>query len=103
MGIKLSWHEPAVSYGVYGDHVKHIRGEEAELGFTYLDRYYLASPEKAILDTLYYRGVVPTQDELELDRVDFNLLLKMSTMYPQFVSRTVSNLSNQLPIESHEE
>ena len=59
-------------------------------GFTYLDRYYLASPEKAILDTLYYRGVVPTQDELELDRVDFDLLLRMSTMYPPFVSRAIS-------------
>ena len=73
------------------------------LGFAYLDRFYMALPEKAILDTLYYRGVIPAQDELELDRVDFNLLLKMSTMYPQFVSRTVSNLLNQLTIESHEE
>jgi hypothetical protein len=71
-------------------------------GFAYLDGFYLASPEKAILDTLYYRGVIPAQDELELDMVDFNLLIKMSGMYPQFVSRTITILSNQLVIESHE-
>jgi predicted transcriptional regulator of viral defense system len=59
-------------------------------GFTYVDRFYMASPEKAILDTLYYRGVIPAQDELELDRVDLNLLLKMGSRYPSSVSRLVS-------------
>ncbi len=48
----------------------------------------MASPEKAILDTLYYRGVIPAQGELELDRVDFNLLSKMAGKYPLSVSRT---------------
>jgi len=57
-------------------------------GFTYQDRFYMASPEKAILDTLYYRGSIPAQDELELDKVDFNLLSKMAGKYPPSVSRT---------------
>jgi len=62
-------------------------------GLTYVDRYYIASPEKAILDTLYYRGRIPAQDELELDRIDFKRLLKMGEGYPKTVSRTISSLS----------
>jgi len=58
-------------------------------GFTYNDRFYIASPEKAILDTLYYRGAIPAQDELELDRVDFNLLSKMASKYSLPVSRSI--------------
>ncbi len=59
-------------------------------GFAYVDRFYMASPEKAILDTLYYRGTIPAQDELELDRVDFKLLSKMAKRYPPSVSRSLS-------------
>ena len=62
-------------------------------GFTYKDRFYIASPEKAILDTFYYRGAIPAQDELELDKVDFNLLLKMVNKYPSSVSRSLLHLS----------
>jgi predicted transcriptional regulator of viral defense system len=64
------------------------------LGFTYHDRFYIASPEKAILDTLYYRGAIPAQDELELDRVDFDILSKMANGYPQPISRSLLDLSN---------
>ena len=62
-------------------------------GLTYVDRYYIASPEKAILDTLYYRGRIPAQDEVELDRIDFKRLLKMGEGYPKTVSRAISSLS----------
>ena len=65
-------------------------------GFTYRDRFYMASPEKAILDTLYYRGMIPAQDELELDKVDFNLLSKMARRYPLSVSRPIVNLRAQV-------
>jgi predicted transcriptional regulator of viral defense system len=54
-------------------------------GFTYHDRFYIASPEKAILDTFYYRGTIPAQNELELDRIDSDLLSKMVNRYPQSV------------------
>lgn len=63
-------------------------------GFTYVDRFYMASPEKSILDTLYYRGAIPAQDELELDGVNFNLLSKMARLYPTHISRTISDISN---------
>lgn len=62
-------------------------------GFAYRDRFYMASPEKAILDTLYYRGMIPAQDELELDKVDFNLLSKMAHRYPLSVFRSIVDLS----------
>jgi len=35
------------------------------LGFTRSINFYLATPEKAILDTLYYRKGLPARDELE--------------------------------------
>jgi hypothetical protein len=54
-------------------------------GFTYYERFYMASPEKAILDTLYYRRSIPVQDELELDEVDFQTLLKLADRYPPYV------------------
>ena len=62
-------------------------------GFTYVDRFYMASPEKAILDTLYYRGAIPAHDELELDNVDLDLLSKMAGTYPPSVSRNIPGLS----------
>lgn len=61
-------------------------------GFTYQDRFYMASPEKAILDTLYYRGTIPARDELELDNVDFNLLSKMANRYPSSVYRSLYDI-----------
>ncbi len=63
-------------------------------GFTYHDRFYIASPEKAILDTFYYRGAIPAQDELELDKMDSYLLSKMVNRYPQSASRSLRNLLN---------
>jgi hypothetical protein len=47
----------------------------------------LATPEKAILDTLYYRKVIPAFDELDLDSVDYDALLKMAANFPITVSR----------------
>jgi predicted transcriptional regulator of viral defense system len=61
-------------------------------GFNYLNNMYIASPEKAILDTLYYRGDIPAGDELELDRVDFDLLSSFAGNYPQTVSRSLFNI-----------
>jgi len=68
-------------------------------GFTYVDRFYMASPEKAILDTLYYRGIIPAQDELELDGVNFNMLSKMAGLYPPHISRIISGMSNSATSE----
>jgi len=53
----------------------------------------MASPEKAVLDTLYYRGMIPAQDELEIDELDFKSMSKMVDRYPSSVCRTFSSLS----------
>ena len=63
-------------------------------GFSYNDNFYIASPEKAVLDTLYYRGMIPAQDELEIDELDFKSLLKMVDRYPSSVFRALFSLSN---------
>jgi len=49
----------------------------------------LATPEKAILDTLYYRRVIPAFDELDFDGVDYDALFKMAAKFPLTVSRAV--------------
>lgn len=61
-------------------------------GFEYRDRFYMAVPEKAILDTIYYRGIIPAVDELEIDEVDFKLLLRMTGKYPSSVGRSLQKL-----------
>jgi len=48
--------------------------------------------QNAIIDTLYYRGVIPAQDEPELDGINFNLLSKMAALYPPHISRTISDI-----------
>ncbi|MBW1797316.1 MAG: hypothetical protein JRJ21_02680 [Deltaproteobacteria bacterium] len=50
--------------------------------------------QKAVLDTRYYRGMVPAQDELEIDELDFKSLLKMVDRYPASVLRALFSLSN---------
>ena len=34
-------------------------------GFTRIDQYYIARPEKAVLETLYFRKSLPAVDELD--------------------------------------
>ena len=52
----------------------------------------MAVPEKAILDTIYYRGTIPTADDLEVDEVDFKLLLGMAGKYPSSVAKSLQKL-----------
>ena len=61
-------------------------------GFIKHDNYYLATPEKAILDTLYYRRMIPAFDELDLDDVDYKTLVELAATFPSTVSRTVHKL-----------
>ena len=58
-------------------------------GFTNHGNFYLATPEKAILDTLYYRKGIPAYDELDLDSMDFDTLSTMAKKFPTTVSRAV--------------
>jgi predicted transcriptional regulator of viral defense system len=61
-------------------------------GFNCNDRFCMASAEKAILDTLYYRGAIPAGDELELDAVDLKRLPTMAARYPAAVSRALKGI-----------
>ena len=61
-------------------------------GFIKHDNYYLATPEKAILDTLYYRRMIPAFDELDIDDLDYKTLVKMTAKFPSTVSRAVHKL-----------
>ncbi len=56
----------------------------------------MATPEKAILDTLHYRKSVPTQDELEMDEVDIDLLIEMGNRFPIKTSRKLSRFLEQV-------
>jgi len=61
-------------------------------GFSFNNGIYMALPEKAILDTLYFRGKIPAADEIEIDGVDIKALLKMADKYPKSVRRHVRDL-----------
>lgn len=65
-------------------------------GFLYRNRFYIARPEKAILDTLYYRRFIPTPDELELDGIDIEKLQEMATSYPKPVQQVLLDLHQEL-------
>lgn len=56
-------------------------------GFTNHGNFYLATPGKAILDTLYYRKGIPAFDELDLEGVDYDALVRMAEKFPTTVSR----------------
>ncbi len=61
-------------------------------GFSYENGFQIASPEKAILDSIYYRGFIPVHDELELETVDFDVLSKMAEAYPKSTAKHIIDL-----------
>jgi len=60
--------------------------------FSFHNGFYVALPEKAIIDTLYYRGTIAAIDELEFDEVNVNLLFKMCKDYPATLQKKVHAL-----------
>lgn len=66
--------------------------EKLFLGFTMQDGYSIAIPEKALLDTIYFRKGLPFQDELELDGIDKILIGQMARTYPKRVQEGISLL-----------
>ncbi len=61
-------------------------------GFTRIDDYFIATPEKAVLDTLYFRKSFSFADELELDAIDPDRLKEMAVEYPSTVRQRLSAL-----------
>jgi hypothetical protein len=56
-------------------------------GFTRVDQYYIATPEKAVLYTLYFRKSLPAVDEMDLDAIDRSRLQEMAEQYPSTVKK----------------
>ncbi|WP_156915895.1 type IV toxin-antitoxin system AbiEi family antitoxin domain-containing protein [Desulfatirhabdium butyrativorans] len=65
-------------------------------GFIRVDDYYIATPEKAILDTLHLRKSLPAGDELELDNIDIETMNNMAQKFPLSVTRRLHALRNKL-------
>jgi predicted transcriptional regulator of viral defense system len=61
-------------------------------GFENFGTFSMATPEKAILDTLYYRGRIPAPDELELDDVDMESLAEAAEKFPATVRKKLHDV-----------
>jgi hypothetical protein len=61
-------------------------------GFESRDGFNLALPEKALLDTLYYRRRAPFVGEMEFDGIDADLLREMSKSHPLRVREMIPKL-----------
>lgn len=59
-------------------------------GFSRIENFYMATPEKAILDTFYLRKALPTPDELEIENVHFDRLEQMARKFPQTVLKGIA-------------
>ena len=65
-------------------------------GFTQEDGYAIATPEKALLDTLYFRKKLPVLDELELEMIDPEILKEMAVHFPKRVRGEAAKLQLRL-------
>ncbi len=61
-------------------------------GFMRVDDFYIATPEKAVLDTLHLRKSLPVEDELELDNIDIEMMNKIAQKFPLSVARRLGPL-----------
>jgi hypothetical protein len=52
----------------------------------------MATPEKALVDTLYYRGNLPVPDELELDGMNMGRLIETAKKFPSSIFRKMTLL-----------
>ena len=63
-------------------------------GFTRVDNFYMSTPEKAILDTFYFRKALPTPDELEIEGINVTSLKDMAHQFPRTVLEGITSLLN---------
>jgi predicted transcriptional regulator of viral defense system len=61
-------------------------------GFTLMERFYMATPEKALLDTLHLRKRLPTPDELELEEINVDSLRAMAGKFSSTVYKKIAAL-----------
>ena len=65
-------------------------------GFIRIDDFYIATPEKAVLDTLHLRKSLPAEDELELDSIAIETMSEMAQKFPLSVTRRLDSLRRRL-------
>jgi predicted transcriptional regulator of viral defense system len=82
---RFVWHGTGIEFSHSADRLFN--------GFTMRDGFFIATSEKALLDTIYLRNGLPVRDELELDGVDFALLRQMATLYPKRVQAYIEKLT----------
>lgn len=61
-------------------------------GFEGKDGYNLATPEKALLDTIYLRKCVPFADELDFDAIDRDKLARLADPFPAAVRKRMEEI-----------
>jgi len=61
-------------------------------GYETHKNFYLATPEKALVDTLYYRGNLPVADELELEGMNRGRLIETAKKFPSSIFRKLTLL-----------
>ncbi|GBD99096.1 hypothetical protein BMS3Abin07_01128 [bacterium BMS3Abin07] len=66
--------------------------EKLFYGFETGEGFNIASPEKALLDTVYLRKHAPFPGELELGNIDMNKLRDHSEMFPKIVKKKIKML-----------
>jgi len=64
-------------------------------GFETKDGFNLASPEKALLDTIHLRRRVVFPDELELDRLNLEKLQALAEEFPKVVQKRLKDMIQQ--------
>jgi hypothetical protein len=57
-----------------------------------MDNMLMATPEKALLDSVYLRKRVPFADELETERLDKGKLEKLASLYPKRMRKAMEAL-----------
>ena len=62
-------------------------------GFKPGDGFNLATPEKALLDCIYFRQNIPFEGELDLEALDGDLLQEMAGPFPLRVRKSLKTLS----------
>lgn len=69
--------------------------EKLFYGFETTEGFNIASPEKALLDTIYLRKHVPFPGELELENIDMTKLRQYSEMFPKTVRAKIKVITEE--------
>jgi hypothetical protein len=111
VGVELPWDQRTIAHRLHSSHTlgsavgRHHRIEYQGVtiefskispplffGFARIDHFYMATPEKAILDTFYLRKGLPTPDELDMETINVDTLKEMARKFPQTVSEGIVSL-----------